>query len=176
MWISGSARMVTLFGKQVNLTSTSQLVVFLSLGTPKSLLMFSSQLLRAWCSRKFNQQSTLENSEIQCQMLVLWLKLKLEANGPCWPFPPVASSYKKQCKAWPSQGHHQKEASKAGRKDTKSFKLKILSSPKQHVLSLWSTQRFWRKWNFSPASKKDLWLKKSRFYLAAGAYKACSLS
>lgn len=35
---------------------------------------------------------------------------------------------------------------------------------------------FWQRWNSPQASKKDLWLKKNRFYLAVGACKVCSLS
>lgn len=58
---------------------------------------------------------------------------------------------------------------------TRCFKLKRLSSPKQHVLSLWFTHCFWRKWNASLASKKDLWQKKNRFYLAEGACEVCCL-
>lgn len=58
------------------------------------------------------------------------------------PFPPVASSHQKQCQARPRQEHHQEEASKRGSKDTRSLELKMLSSPKQRVLSLRSTQCF----------------------------------
>lgn len=109
-------------------------------------------------------------------MQVLWLKQKTEANGLSWPFLISVPSYAKQCKTWPSQGHHEKDASPRGRKGTKSFKPNMLSSPKQHVLSLWFIQCFWRKWNSSLASKKDLWLQKNRFYLAVGACKVCSVS
>jgi hypothetical protein len=92
-----------------------------------------------------------------------------------WPtFPHCCLLHATQCKGQPSCGPCEKPAKQAEKTPRTLNSLK-LSSPKQHVLSLWFIQCFWRKWNSSVASKKDLWLKKNRLYLAEVACKVCSL-